>query len=237
MKVETINIFKQIHFETKMLRIEDLTLENLKSGNLKRDLPEFYELQGCIENFAPWHFNESVYDHTISVLEELEKIFQRDDSRLINYFQVRPHESYTKRQLLYLSTVFHDIGKPETLVVEDDKRYCPGHEQIGAEKLKVILERFDILRKEKERILQIVGLHGDFCVTNHEKTTTEDYARLKRKYPEIFLDLIVFELADTKGLHVSEEGRAKQNFMIEFYEFQIREFLSRPPTSYLNPTQ
>ena len=207
-----------------MLRIEDLTLENLKSGNLRIDLPEFYELQNCIENFPPWHFNESVYDHVISVLTELEKIFHRKNKSLESYFLEKPSQDYTRRQLLYLATVFHDIGKPETLVVERDKRYCPGHEQIGTEKSRKILSRFNLLQAEKNRVLQIIELHGDFCVTSHGKAAIQDYIKLKQKYPHIFLDLIVFELADTKALHVSEEGRSKKQFMVDFYEFRINNF-------------
>ena len=117
-----------------MISLTELTIENINNGFLETQLLELYLLRNCLENNPPWHYNESVYNHTLFVLAELERLFEEADLPLKYYLQQVSYKTYSRRQLLFATAVFHDIGKPETLKVEGSKRYCPAHEEEGAKK-------------------------------------------------------------------------------------------------------
>jgi len=59
------------------IQITDLTIENLRDRKFIQEIPEFYQLRNVVENFPPWHYHESVFDHTLAVLEQesLDKIY------------------------------------------------------------------------------------------------------------------------------------------------------------------
>jgi len=49
------------------IKLSELTLERIKNREFEKLIPEFYELEEIIEN-NDWHNNDSVLNHTISVL-------------------------------------------------------------------------------------------------------------------------------------------------------------------------
>ena len=122
-------------------------------------------------------------------------------------------------------TVLHDIAKPETLVTHRGTTSCPEHDKQGASTSRRILTRFDVNYPESEQVVEMIWLHELFCFTKHLQTPDEDYTRLQQLYPHIYCDMFLFELADTKGLHVTQEVKELQNKMITFYENKIEEFL------------
>jgi poly(A) polymerase len=209
-----------------MISLEKITINNLIKNLLQEDLPEFYELRNTIENFTPWHTKESAFDHTLLVLEELEKLFQQASAEILDYLDQKLNGGYKRKQLLYIATVLHDIGKPETLTTEGEKAYCPGHEEKGTEKAKTILSRFYLSQEEKTHILNIIRYHGVFSVESTEKDPKLRFEDLKKQHPSIFLDLVLLEIADTLGCQVNSEGKQEQEWMISFYQEQISHFFN-----------
>ncbi|MEN9625900.1 MAG: hypothetical protein RL557_228 [archaeon] len=210
-----------------MIAIGMLTVEQLRTNHLERELSEFYALRNCIEYFPPWHFHETVFDHILSVLDALDKIVQRNNKELDCYLAEKPFGHYSRGELLWLMAVFHDIAKPETIII-DKQSYtsCPGHEKQGAIKMRPILNRFDLQPEEREHVLKMIELHGIFCYTQHREDPDEAFAILKKQFPVLYLDLLIFELADTRALLVAESGKKLQDDMIDFYEHKIVEYLN-----------
>ncbi len=70
------------------MRIEDFTIEKYKSGELFEAVPHFKLLKNVIENDSV-HNNDSVYNHTLSVAENvlyiagINKLFADYFSRLV----------------------------------------------------------------------------------------------------------------------------------------------------------
>ena len=62
------------------MKIADITIEKLRNGELADELPEFYELKDVIEN-NEWHNNDSVFNHTIVVLEKLEELLKKTNEK------------------------------------------------------------------------------------------------------------------------------------------------------------
>lgn len=150
------------------------------------------------------------------------------ETRAKQYLRRKLNNNYTRKDLLYLATVLHDIGKPETLFLECGITSCPEHETAGAEKSIQILERFDLSEREKDFVRKIIQHHGKFCVA-YKENPKEDYKQLEKEHPNIFLESILFEIADTLGLKkLKEESvREEQKKMVDFYQMQLDLYFSR----------
>lgn len=66
--------------------ISILNKENIKSRKLVDLIPELYKLNGVIEN-NDWHNKETAFEHTLSVLDNLEKIIRglkKENKKILN---------------------------------------------------------------------------------------------------------------------------------------------------------
>jgi len=118
-----------------MLKVTDITINNLRTGKLRLQLPEFYRLKKVIEiNIV--HDNQTVFNHTIAVLKNLNRIV--NDKKASLYLK-QTIDGKTKRQLLFVAGVFHDIGKNKSCVLVGGKTDCPEHEYLSYIALKKTL--------------------------------------------------------------------------------------------------
>lgn len=186
----------------------DITLDALKSGALSAQFPQFYALKEVEENSVA-HNHQLVFDHVILVLEALEKLLTLEfvqelalKQKLQAYLDQR-HETVDRRTLLFLGTVFHDIGKAETLVeVEDGVMACPAHELIGAGIAAQCVEKIDLSPQERAWIVQFVRLHGyvHALIDIRLKRTDRDFfAPFQAAVGDMDAGLLLFVWADLLG--------------------------------------
>ena len=183
-----------------MINLSKITIQEIKNGALKEILPELYELEEVIENNGS-HNNQPVFEHILATLAALEQ------------------KTTSKRQLLFLATLLHDIGKKETLKKDGDIVRFPGHEAAGAEKLKTILSRFDLSDKDKETITAIVKNHGFFHNLLDKRATSDlsrEISEFRENNPEIFHEVVLLTIADLQGGHLMKNKSEEFNFRINF---------------------
>lgn len=199
------------------LNISDITIDRLKRGELQKELPEFFELKNFVEK-NPWHDN-SVFDHTLGVLEELEKLLKSLNGKADSYINQKI-DSHTRRELLVLSTLFHDIAKSDTLVDEEGSTFCPKHEEIGSEKVVPILDKFGLSNQEKEIIVRIVRYHDEPHTLANPKNikSNKKFDEFKSKYPDIFLELILLGMADTIGCQLKDNNPDEFKLRTNYYK-------------------
>src|SRR3989338_687577 len=186
-------------YKNKLLNISDITIKKIKAGDLADDLPEIYELKDVIENTIG-HINKSVFDHTIDVLENLEKLINKNNK---------------KQQLLILATLFHDIGKKETLMTKEGKTFCPRHELAGAEKTANILKRFNLSPVEKDYIIRIITNHGrlhDFMDKANRKNLEVEYNEEIKEIKDIIYEILLLTKSDTMGSDLKKDSPNEYNF-------------------------
>jgi mannose/fructose/N-acetylgalactosamine-specific phosphotransferase system component IIB len=166
-------------------------------------LPEIEAMKNAIEN-NPWHDHQSVYEHTMLVVENLEK--------------------YSNNKLLIVATLLHDVAKPETLGVDLKTGYTTSvnHEKIGSRKIKNIGKRIGLTEKEIQYLEKIIAYHGETheMVNNIIRNESDDpYAEeFFRTYGDLSRDLFLLALADTIGgtLGASDpEGLRKRKEVLE----------------------
>ncbi|MDP2670177.1 MAG: HD domain-containing protein [bacterium] len=201
-----------------MIKVSAISIEKLRNGQFQNELPEFFELKSFIENNG-WHNNDSVFNHTLAVLAELEKLLS-DINDKINSYLNENIDTHTRKELLFLGTLFHDIAKSDVLVKNGDSTSCPKHEEIGSEKVKSILDRFDLSDREKAIVVNIVKHHGEIHVIldpNNDKID-EQFNKFKSERHDIFMELILLAMADTLGSQLKDNDPNNFKFRIEFYK-------------------
>lgn len=104
--------------------------------------------------------------------------------------------------MLLLVGLLHDIGKKESI---------KNHGEIGTRKAEKILTRLKFSPKDRDYIVTIVKLHG--LTTDLNQTEN-----LRRRYPEIFNELMIFGLADTQGSHLKQNNPLDYLYRLNFYK-------------------
>jgi UTP:GlnB (protein PII) uridylyltransferase len=197
-----------------------LTVQDLKSGKFTKLLPEFYDSKNSVENSKDmWHQQESVFDHTLSVMEALEKIFS--DNKNIESLFDKKIDNYTRKELLMIASAFHDIGKKEAMVKEGEFTRCTGHEKIGVEKAGAVLNRFDLSEKETLIILDIIANHSVFhyLLNPANQNFEKELKDLREKFSgSIYAELIILSYADTVNSKLRTAGPDEFKYRIDFYK-------------------
>lgn len=198
--------------------MSEFTIERIKNREFEKAIPELYELENVVEN-SPWHDNDPVFNHTLSVTKELknsvevfaDEIKKRLDEKIKNY---------SKKELLILVAIFHDIGKKEALREGNNTTLCLGHEKIGAEKLKNILTRFDLAEEERNFVIKIVGNHGFIHgILNHPVDRPEEkWHKFKEENPDISLEIALLTKADTLTSYLKISKPREFAFRLNFID-------------------
>lgn len=198
------------------VKLSEISVERIKNRELEEVIPELYELEGIIENNRS-HNNDPVFNHTITVLIELEKLFERANKRIKNYLAQKVN-SHSRRELLFFVTVYHDIGKKETLKKEGNTIQFPGHEEMSAEKIQRMMPKFDLSENEKEIVIQTIRNHGFFHnVLDHPEDDLDKKTKeFKEKNSNAFLEVVLLTIADIFGGHLRENNPEEFKFRIDF---------------------
>lgn len=201
------------------MKIEDITISKLKSGKLKKELPEFYELKGVIEN-NPWHNNESTFTHTLAVLTELEKFFRNNKNTKVKKYLNERVDNYSRKDLLFLATVLHDFGKKETIVKNGKVSSFPKHESISVVKARKVLKNVALSKREKDIICGTINRHSDLHTIMDEdnKDLKKQFDKLMKSSKDFATELVVMVMMDTVASYLKKTMPKKYDFRINFYK-------------------
>ncbi len=206
-----------------------LSKTNIKSGKLTPLIPEFYELKNVVEN-NDWHHKENVFDHTLSVLDNLEKAF-RNLNKATEQFLNKKIDGITRKNLLKVAALFHDIAKKETIANNNSLTLCPSHEDKGSIKARTILKRFKLSDKELKFILSIIKNHGLIhkILPPDNQNFQKEFASFKKSFlHNIYPELILLAFADTAGSYLVKTRPTEFKSRISFYKKEIKNL---PPKS------
>jgi len=177
-------------------------------------LPELYELKNVFEN-NQWH-HETTFEHILLVLREFENI--ASDHRID--FLNEKIDNHTKFDLLKIAILLHDISKNDTLQIAEDKTTSfPSHEEYGAKKSKVILNRFELTENEARFIIAVIGNHGaPHNILGYRENSDQKLDELKNQIPEIYRETMLVAVADTMGSKMKQNNPNEFDFRIGKYK-------------------
>ncbi len=171
----------------------------LRSTELLFDL--FPELRAMDLTFQRYQTDQNLLDHTLATVEHLEHwVFHLDDTPLAPYrFELAPVlESPSRRALLFLAALLHDIGKPQTLSRDADGRtHFLNHDRVGARLAARRLQALRFARREWETVAFLVRYH---MYPHHlawdPHMTDRAVARYVRRMGEWAFPLLLLAIAD-----------------------------------------
>jgi len=177
----------------------------------------FDALVNCMQNEV-YHSEGSVWNHTKMVLEELVKM---DEWREL---------SESDRSLMFLAVLFHDIGKPDKTVVDDDGYIgSRGHARKGATLARSLVEELDDCSEEnmsfdfKNTICNLVSRHGIATLSiplSGSNATNDPYRRVaESSYLAGCKFSCMIARADMRGRIVQDKNVVKEALdSIDFFE-------------------
>lgn len=191
-------------------------------GLLERVLPDLTALKGLQQ--SPPHISD-VYVHTLDVLSEIERLTDFPDphfspleaeclrpyiTELTLHFRASVCDKRTRRTLLKLSALLHDVGKPAKRSVEPSGRIrFFGHEQVSAMIAGDVLTRLRFSTQEIDLVCATVAGHmrPGFMVKDGPPTRRAMY-RFFRDTGGAVVDVLLLSLADhlaTRGSNLQDE--------------------------------
>ena len=199
-----------------MLNLSDFSVENIKSGKLADQLPEFYALKDIIENNAG-HINDPVFDHCVRTGEAMFSLYTDLPQKIKNILQEKIGIE-SRKELLFISALLHDVGKLK--VPMDNQGGFIGHELAGAELARdFILKRINISPEVQAHIVSIIENHGMLhAMSNDPERLKDRVLEVGQKYPSIFLELILLVLADLIASDLLALNPTVYNFKVSFFK-------------------
>jgi poly(A) polymerase len=201
-----------------------------KLGLLTALIPELSELKGVTQ---PQEHHWDVFKHSIKTVSAVDFIlhqgvwdYQKKDvlsivpwsSAIAEYFDQPVSSGSTRRSLLKLAALLHDISKPQTKAIEADGRMrFLGHPEEGATLAEGILERLRFSSKEIKLVTSMVKNHMRPTQMSQDAVpTSRAIYRYFRDAGDAGIDTLYLSLADhlaARGpglLHDQWEGHTGQ---------------------------
>lgn len=130
---------------------------------------------------------------------------------MVNFEQNNPHHIYDvfthtlivventpKIQHLRIAAFFHDIGKPHTYTVDEQKiGHFYGHPEKSVQIAKSVLTRLKCDNSTKEKALTLIQYH-DVPIETNKRIIKRWFNKIS---PELFFDLIALKKADNSAKH------------------------------------
>lgn len=217
---------------TAISSLVNISTKDIESGKLVSKLPELYELKEVMEN-NPWHKNESAFIHTLRVLDNLDDIFKfdlLDDTKRKHILTTLERHvvdgKYSKKTLLRLAALLHDLGKKETFKKNPNGiTYAPKHEAKSAEIVPKIAKRFHLNQNEINYLKTIIIFHTEAtiaasnAISEKKKIGREKIEELKIKLENCFTELLLLTLADHRTSlekeNAPDQYEQKEVFLID----------------------
>lgn len=182
-----------------------------------------------------------VFGHSLDALRRLEEILQNPEAYFPEQGSLFQEAALGKRAvLLKWSALFHDLGKPETHKLIEEKITFYNHDQAGAAIFESIADRLHWPRDDRSRVSRLIALHmWPFHLSNARLRTgisRKACLRLVKAAGDDLSGLFLLAMADS----LAGQGEGKPEGMEEnlaalwqevhgVYAEYIQPVFSRPP--------
>lgn len=162
-----------------------------------------------------------LFDHSVDTIPQLESRLPSVPRWVQEKVKGELSVSVTRLAATKLAGLLHDIGKPQTWVINEDGRHTfYGHDRIGSEMCAVIAERMKWSRPVERFIVKLVDWHLRPGALFHQGTPTERAVRrFYRAVGDDLPELMLLAFADfqaTRGPGLMGENRQQlENHLIE----------------------
>lgn len=181
------------------------------SGLLEELIPELYRGVGVKQ---PSSHHLDVFEHGVDTLRHMENVLKDPGKYFPAFGELLSDylEGGRRKILLKWAALFHDLGKPETQAIREDRDgriTFYSHDKEGARIFDIIAERFKWSRADRDFVSHFISIHmWPFHLNNARKKTgltPKAYLRLIKSVGEEFPGLFLLSMADS----LAGEGTGK----------------------------
>lgn len=179
---------------------------------LKIVIPEIEVMRGVEQ--GPYHHLD-VWKHSLEAVRQLEKaiIEFKNNKEIQGYLDAIISPNRSRRALIKLGALLHDIGKPAALRHKEGKTIFHGHERIGTDITKNIAERLKLSNDETEVLKRIVLWHlRPGYLADNKEITPRAIFRYFRDTQNEAVSVLLVSIADqraTKGPLTTKDSRLR----------------------------
>ena len=188
-----------------------------ENGVLQELVPELYQGVGVAQ---PSSHHLDVFEHGIAALRQMENVQKEPEKYFPGYGGSLLEYLHGNRRkiLLKWAALFHDLGKPKTHMIREDRGgriTFYNHDKEGARVFDIIADRFKWGKEDRDFVSQFISVHmWPFHLNNARKKTglsPKAYLRLIKAVGEEFRGLFILAMADS----LSGRGTGKPPTMEE----------------------
>ena len=195
-------------------------------GLLDRIVPEIKIMKKSPENY---YHREGLWGHSLETLKSLEeilanldKLFPRMCGKITAHLEEKIPGEVERKSLLKWAAIFHDIGKPKTVMREEGRVRFFGHEEAGTSLVMEIMQRLKFSNRAIKIVQKTVEHHmrpGN--LSEVPQLTDRAIHRFFRDLSEEGVDTLLLSLADRYSYRKISPERNK-NLAIEISRKSLR---------------
>ncbi|MFC1754180.1 CCA tRNA nucleotidyltransferase [Thermoproteota archaeon] len=143
-----------------------------------------------------------VWQHSLETLSKFESLLVEvsSDTELNSYLDEKISGDRSRKQLIKLICLLHDIGKPQTFRYKDGKTSFHGHERVGKNIAKVICERLKLSTKERFAIDSMIYWHlRPGYLADNKNVTERAKFRYFRDTTDEAVSILLLSIADQRA--------------------------------------
>ena len=202
----------------RLVRSAEAFLYMDQLGLTRAIIPELETLKGVEQ---PKEHQWDVFNHSLQSIDGVDYVLRKGgwpyaqvldsipwSDEIGKHFNEEISYPATRRELLKLSALLHDIAKPETKTIIKGRVRFPGHPKLGAAKVGPILERLRFSNKEVRVVEKVVYYHLRPVQLGEDLPSDRALYRYFRDTGDETLDALFFSLADhlaTRGPELDEK--------------------------------
>lgn len=197
-----------------------------KIGLLKKVIPQITVMYGITQG---GYHHLDVWPHSLETVAQLENVLEehKNNLEITEYLNEPLAGTRTRRGILKLAALLHDIGKPATRKKEKDRMSFHGHEHVGKGIVRSVAKLLKLSTKERIILEDMVLWHlRPGYLSNFKNPSDKAWFRYLRDTKEEAASIALLSMADqrsTRGvLSTKEDEEHHQKICLEI----IRRFFA-----------
>ena len=179
-------------------------------GILEKIIPQVKVMYHCRQ--GTYHHLD-VWPHSLETVVQLEKVFDqvKDDKDMQDYLNELLGGNHTRKSIMKLAALLHDIGKPDTRKREKGRISFHGHEHAGKKIVHHIGTMLKLSTRERYALEDMVRWHlRPGYLSNFKQPSEKAIYRYFRDAKEEGVSILLLSLADqrsTRGPATTEKDQ------------------------------